>query len=114
MESLANLPIDLDEDERVDEDNNDVVDNEDVDSDMVEITHEESEVAMAEQEEDKKKTPVWKKPQKKKGGKKGGGGGGGGKQKSKAKKASKDTKNTGDGTGDSAQQENRDQVRLSF
>jgi len=71
---------------------------EELDSDIVEITHENeaSEAAGANalaDEADKKKTPLWRKPQKKKGGKKGGAGGG--KQKVKNNKK-KDAKSSGD------------------
>lgn len=90
MESLADLPLDLNDDEELERDDED---NEDLDSDMVEINHEDGDKSANETEDpDKKKTPIWRKPQKKKGGKKGGGG----KQKSKAANKKKDTKATGD------------------
>merc|ERR1719150_2646238 len=63
MESLANLPLDLNDD--------DEKENEDLDSDMVEVTHEDGENVDETEDADKKKGPVWRKPQKKKGGKKG-------------------------------------------
>ena len=92
MDSLADLPLDDFEDDK------DEKEIEELDSDIVEITHENeaSETAGANalaEEADKKKTPLWRKPQKKKGGKKGGAGGG--KQKVKNNKK-KDVKSTGD------------------
>ena len=76
MESLADLPLDLNDDEELERDLDE--DNEDLDSDMVEINHEDGGDKSANETEDadkKSKTPIWKKPQKKKGGKKQGGGG---------------------------------------
>ena len=90
MESLANLPLDINDDAEDVLDREDK-DNEDLDSDMVEVTHEDGENPNETEDADKKKTPIWRKPQKKKGGKKGGGG----KQKSKSNKK-KDTKAAGD------------------
>merc|ERR1711981_1474294 len=83
MESLANLPLDINDDAEDVLDREDK-DNEDLDSDMVEVTHEDGENPNETEDADKKKTPIWRKPQKKKGGKKGGGG----KQKKKKKKKS--------------------------
>ena len=93
MDSLADLPLDDFEDDK------DEKEIEELDSDIVEVTHEDnSEAAGASalgEEADKKKTPLWRKPQKKKGGKKGGAGGG--KQKVKNSKK-KDVKTSGDAT----------------
>jgi len=88
MDSLMNLAMSDNEDGNED--------NDDSDSDMVEVTHEDNEAAKdelsahganKEDEADKEKKPLWRKPQKKKGGKKGGGG-----QKQKTKNKKKDTK----------------------
>ena len=87
MDSLADLPLDDLEDDK------DEKEIEELDSDIVEVTHEENSEAanlLAAEEADKKKTPLWRKPQKKKGGKKAGG-----KQKAKNTKK-KDAKSTGD------------------
>merc|ERR1711953_1022300 len=76
MESLADLPLDLNDDDELERDLDE--DNEDIDSDMVEINHEDGGDKSANETEDaekKGKTPIWRKPQKKKGGKKQGGGG---------------------------------------
>merc|ERR550532_3480559 len=95
MESLADLPLDLNDDEELERDLDE--DNEDLDSDMVEINHEDGGDKSANETEDadkKSKTPIWKKPQKKKGGKKQGGGG---KKKTKtAANKKKDPKATGE------------------
>jgi len=109
MESIMNLPMDMDNED------GDDLDNEDVDSDMVELTHEDNLEAATKDgelsankendEADKEKKPLWRKPQKKKGGKKGGGGG----QKQKAKNKKKDNKNLDDPaatSGDTAQSSN--------
>ena len=90
MESLANLPLDLNDD---DDEERDEKENEDLDSDMVEVTHEDGENVDETEDADKKKGPVWRKPQKKKGGKKGTTGG---KQKTKSSKNKKDVKAAGD------------------
>merc|ERR1711994_638834 len=108
MESIMNLPM-VDNDDG-DEDNED---DKDIDSDMVEVTHEDNETAKdelstlnKEDEADKEKKPLWRKPQKKKGGKKGGGGG----QKQKSKNKKKDNKCLDDASaatsGDTAQGSN--------
>lgn len=87
MDTVMNLPSsEMDENEEEKED--------DMDSDIVEVTHEDNDTK---EDDEKKKTPLWRKPQKKKGGKKGGGAGGGGKPKSKGKK--KDAKGAGEEAG---------------
>merc|ERR1711953_992071 len=92
MDSLADLPLDdLEEDKEIEE----------LDSDIVELTHEgesSEAAAITAEETEKKKTPLWRpKPQK---GKKGKKGVGGGKQKAKNAKK-KDAKSAGDTAEDS-------------
>merc|ERR1711971_1158181 len=112
MDSLMNLAMSDNEDGNED--------NDDSDSDMVEVTHEDNEAAKdelsahgvnKEDEADKEKKPLWRKPQKKKGGKKGGGG-----QKQKTKNKKKDTK-TDDASaatsGDTAQGSNSTMIKAS-
>ena len=95
MDSLADLPLDDLEDDREDKEI------EELDSDIVELTHEgenSEAAAITAEETEKKKTPLWRpKPQK---GKKGKKGVGGGKQKAKNAKK-KDAKSAGDTAEDS-------------
>lgn len=108
---LASLTGDPSADDAEDKDFDD-----EIDEDMVEINHEDSELATCDEPE-KKKTPLWRKPQKKKGGKKGGGGGGGGKQKQKTKaknaKATESTENTDNAVGQEKASDNTGEVVVS-